>query len=61
MHEKFTMIAGFISSSVFVAIPFGTAVMVFAGQLFLRLISSKLLSAHTRKTRMRLDIDRHVA
>lgn len=31
----------------FLFLPFGTAVIALAGQLFLRLISSKLLSAHT--------------
>lgn len=53
----------FTSSKEFVVIPLGTAVIVFAGQLFLRLISSKPLSAQISKhdKRMRPDGERHVA
>lgn len=50
VHVKNSLCSLFSYDPLFfvVVVPFGTAVMVFAGQLFLRLISSKLFSAHTQ-------------
>lgn len=53
---------GHLQSVLLFPIPFDTAVTVFAGQLFLRLISSKLFSAHrhtSTSTERYIDRTRH--